>query len=152
MEDYNFPKGLGADEFYEGDDNFVTDETLSTFNANEIMMDLINFVQKEASWRKGQNVIIPMGGDWSMQNAQIGFKKLESFISYINEHNTANIVLKMSTPSDYVEAIKKENIKWPVRYDDLMPYMERPDYWTGFYTSRPDSKKYIHDFSSMTNG
>jgi|TARA_B110001450_G_C17392889_1_gene388436 hypothetical protein len=58
----------------------------------------------------------------------------------------------MSTPSDYIEAIKKENIKWPVRYDDFVPYMEKPDWWTGFYSSRPDSKKFIHDFSSMTNG
>jgi hypothetical protein len=93
-----------------------------------------------------------MGDDWSMQNAQIGFKKIESLISYINQHNTANIVLKMSTPSDYVEAVKKENIKWPVRYDDFFPYGEIPDFWSGLYTSRPDSKKYIHDYSSMTNG
>ena len=93
-----------------------------------------------------------MGCDWSMQNAQIGFKKVESLINYVNQYNTANIVLKMSTPSDYVEAVKKENIKWPVRYDDFMPYGEAQDFWTGFYSSRPDSKKYMRDFSSMMSG
>jgi hypothetical protein len=69
MDGYTFPKLVGADEFYEGDDNFVTDKTLSTFNANEIMMSMVNYAQEEANARKGHNVIVTMGGDWSYQNA-----------------------------------------------------------------------------------
>ena len=48
-----FPEGFQADEFYEADDNIVTDETLSTFNAHDLMVDFVNFLQKETSYRKG---------------------------------------------------------------------------------------------------
>ena len=58
----------------------------------------------------------------------------------------------MSTPSDYVQAVKNESIKWPVRYDDFMPFGESPDSFTGFYSSSPDTKKFIHDFSNSING
>lgn len=63
-------------------------------------------------------------------------------IEYINLHNTANIKLVYSTPSDYVKAVREENITWPVRYEDAMPYSEgNNDFWTGYFTSRPGAKK-----------
>jgi hypothetical protein len=34
----------------------------------------------------------------------------------------------------------------------MFPYGEGPnDYWTGYFSSRPGSKKQIHDFSAMMN-
>jgi hypothetical protein len=30
----------------------------------------------------------------------------------------------MSTPGRWVEAVKKEDIEWPVRYSDSMPYSD----------------------------
>ena len=48
----------------------------------------------------------------------------------------------MSTPGEFIEAIKKENIKWPVRYQDSMPYgAANNDFWSGFFSSRPGLKK-----------
>jgi alpha-mannosidase len=73
-------------------------------------------------------------------------------IKYINEHNTANIHLQFSTPSDYVAAVKAEKVAWPVRYEDAMPYGEYTnDFWTGYFSSRPAAKKEIRDFSALTN-
>jgi len=56
----------------------------------------------------------------------------------------------MSTPSTYIDALKKQEIAWPVKYDDGFPYShDNNDFWTGYYSSRPGAKKQIKDASSM---
>lgn len=57
----------------------------------------------------------------------------------------------MSTPKTYVNALKKENTKWPIWTEDLLSYFEKPGdgYWSGFYTSRPTFKKQIKDASAL---
>jgi lysosomal alpha-mannosidase len=58
----------------------------------------------------------------------------------------------MSTPSEYLAALKEEHLKFPVRTGDGIPYANREhDYWTGYYTSRPGSKKQVRDGSALLN-
>jgi hypothetical protein len=58
-----------------------------------------------------------------------------------------------STPQTYVNALKFENVEWPTRGDDLIPYASDPArYWTGFYSSRPGLKKSIRDASTQFGG
>ena len=55
----------------------------------------------------------------------------------------------MSTPGRYVDALKKEKVKWPVKYGDFMNYFEEDRwdksnpfaFWSGYFTSRSDYKK-----------
>jgi hypothetical protein len=49
-----------------------------------------------------------------------------------------------------VNALKAENIEWPVKYDDILPYESDPHwFWSGFYSSRPAFKKQVKDASSI---
>lgn len=49
---------------------------------------------------------------------------------------------RWSTPSDYINALKTENITWPVRYEDAISYADgQDDYWVGYFTSRAGAKK-----------
>jgi len=51
-----------------------------------------------------------------------------------------------STPSNYLDAILQSGIEWPTRYDDLFPYSsDIDDFWTGYYSSRPSTKKFVRD-------
>ena len=44
----------------------------------------------------------------------------------------------------YIDALGKENLKWPTRYDDLFPYADGADsFWTGYFTSRANAKEYV---------
>jgi hypothetical protein len=57
--------------------------------------------------------------------------------------------------------LKKEEVKWPIKYGDFLNYYEaesrrpRPDgrtqfsFWSGYYTSRPAFKKQIKDVSAL---
>lgn len=149
-DDYCFPRGFYTGENYDSDDPFISDKSLSTFNADEKMVDFVNFVNDLTRNKKGQNIMIPMGCDFTYQNARSEFRQVERVIEYINQNNKRNMVLRMSTPSIYIDALKKENIKWPVKYDDAFPYSsDDNDFWVGYFTSRPGSKKQIKDASAL---
>lgn len=54
-----------------------------------------------------------------------------------------------STPTKYIDAVKKQNIKWPTKYDDMFPYASGDtDWWTGYFTSRANAKGYVRRASS----
>ena len=70
----------------------------------------------------------------------------------MNKNNKANMTFRMSTPSEYINELKKENITWSVRYGDMLPYADNElDYWTGYFTSRPGAKKQVKDASALFN-
>ena len=50
--------------------------------------------------------MIPMGCDFAYQNAKEEFENLERTISYVNAHNHANMQFRISTPSEFIEALK----------------------------------------------
>ena len=53
-----------------------------------------------------------------------------------------NVTFFYSTPVIYLDAIKKQNLQYSVRYDDIFPYAdEANEYWSGYFTSRANSKK-----------
>ena len=42
---------------------------------------------------------------------------------------------------------------WPTKYDDMFPYANNDyTYWTGFYSSRANDKKYFRDASHVLHG
>jgi lysosomal alpha-mannosidase len=83
--DYCFPTGFFFGENYDADDAFVSDESLSTFNAAERSLELINFIQASAKMRRSKkNTMIPFGCDFAYQNANEEYRNLERIIKYVN--------------------------------------------------------------------
>lgn len=69
---------------------------------------------------------------------------MDNMITWMNKHHGDKFFLKYSTPSNYVDAINKQNVTWPTKYDDMFPYSDNPDaYWTGYFTSRANLKEYV---------
>ena len=94
-------------------------------------------------------MIIPWGCDFTYSNPRVNFGQMDSIIKFVNQINKKNITLMYSTPSEYLDAIEAQNLKWPVKYDDGFPYSDMPnEFWTGFFSSRAGSKKMIRDTSS----
>ena len=85
-------------------------------------------------------------------NALAEYKNIERMLEYVNSKNNYNITIKMSTPSEYIDALKKEHIKWPVKYEDSMPYGSNGlEIWNGYLSSRPSAKKATKDASAILN-
>jgi len=89
-----------------------------------------------------------MGDDFHWQNAHKYFLSLDNMINFWNENHMdeTNIEFIYSTPSIYIDALAGEDLTWPTKYDDIFPYADNSaGYWTGYFTSRANDKKYIRD-------
>lgn len=68
---------------------------------------------------------------------------MDKLIAGVNSRY-GDMILRYSTPSEYIDAISALNIKWPTKYDDMFPYADGMySYWTGYFTSRANDKEYI---------
>jgi hypothetical protein len=71
-------------------------------------------------------------------------------MNYWNQNmmEATNIEFIYSTPSIYVDALAEANIIWPTKYDDMFPYADNDaSFWTGYFSSRANDKKYMRDAS-----
>ena len=86
-------------------------------------------------------MFIPWGDDFTYGDAHLTFRSPDNLIKYFNSHIT-DMTLMYSTPSEYLDAIKAQDLTWPTRYDDMFPYADQnEDYWTGYFSSRALAKK-----------
>jgi len=73
---------------------------------------------------------------------------MDNMIKYMNSISNGAVIYKYSTPSQYIDAVKKQNVKFSVKTDDGFPYSDNNNaYWTGYFTSRPTDKIYTRDVS-----
>jgi hypothetical protein len=152
VEDYCSPKGFLVGDNYATGDYFEPDKNLTSFQANDLMNDLVKFIHRVHEGRLGSHVLLPWGCDFSYLSANAEYQNLDRVVDYVNSKNIYNVTLKISTPSDYIEALKSEKIHWPVKYEDSFPYSSgNYEYWTGYFSSRPAAKKLTKDASAFFN-
>ncbi|XP_030535906.1 alpha-mannosidase [Rhodamnia argentea] len=146
-----FPENYGPpDGFrFEVDDDFepVQDNTLLyDYNVEKRVNDFISAAMTQANVTRTNHIMWTMGEDFTYQYAESWFKQIGKFIHYVNKDGRVNALY--STPSIYVDAKNAENVSWPLKTDDYLPYADRKDaYWTGFFTSRPALKRYVRMLS-----
>jgi hypothetical protein len=121
----------------------ITDPTSEEFNADEKSDLFTAWIYEQLDIYQGDELFVMMGCDFTYANAHYNFKSVDRFIKYFNDHSP-NITVFYSTPGQYLDAIKKQNLSYPVKTADMFPYADNEyDYWTGYFTSRPNSKLQI---------
>lgn len=114
---------------------------ISDSNKAEKMSEFKDFIQEMASHYQGNHILIPMGDDFRYQKASINYSNIDNLIK---DFQAPGVKLIYSTPSQFMKAINEQDLKWPVNYDDMFPYADHPDaYWSGYFTSRANSKEFI---------
>tara|TARA_B110000285_G_C14874941_1_gene491028 strand:- start:75 stop:344 length:270 start_codon:yes stop_codon:yes gene_type:complete len=74
---------------------------------------------------------------------------MDKMIDFMNTKFGDKYYFKYSTPSEYVKALSKHDVKWPTKYDDGFPYSDKGNsYWTGYFTSRPVFKEFVRRASN----
>lgn len=147
---YGSPPGLDWD-VNGGDDPFVDDESLESFNADQKSDEMYRWVIHERDHYKTNQVLVMMGEDFHYLNAHMNFQSTDKLISYFNSRYP-NITLMYSTPYTYIKALQSLDVEWPTKYDDMFPYADHPDaYWTGYFSSRANDKEYIRRGSQNIN-
>lgn len=144
-------KTLQYDERADSDPPIQDNKEFQDFNARTKAHRMINYVQNSTLWYASkEHVLVLLGDDFAYMNGFEAFKEVDALIEICNKYQERNLTFKYSTPSTYLDAIKKENVTWPVNYKDFFPYnAERYEYWTGYFTSRPGLKKQVKTYSSL---
>ena len=94
------------------------------YNAQEKAVKMINYVQETIDYRQNtENMMVLMGDDFAFMNAYQNYNQLETLIRVGNEIQKVNMTFIMSTPGRFTDALKKEKVNWPVKEDDIFPYI-----------------------------
>ena len=101
--------------------------------------------------------MITAGMDFAWQFANVNYAFFDNVTEvYMSHLNGRNLNIFYSTVDNYFQSVKKEQERlkfdWPVYTGDFFPYngYHVAHYWTGYFTSRPNFKKLIRDFTGHT--
>lgn len=117
-----------------------------------------DYVRREAPNYNTNNIMITMGGDFHYQDALSYFLNLDKLVKgfqiYEQFYEGQRINLIYSTPGCYLKAINdvatRTNTAFAAKKDDFFPYASDPHaYWTGYFTSRPTSKRYERQSNNL---
>lgn len=89
-----------------------------------------------------------MGSDFQYMDAKMNFMNMDRLVNYIQSNKERfNVNIKYSTVSKYVSAVNALNISsYQTKTDDFFPYAsDASDFWTGYFTSRVNSKYLIKE-------
>lgn len=80
-------------------------------------------------------------------DAKMNFMNIDKLINHIMANRDKyNVNIKYSTINNYLKAVNELNLKYETKQDDLFPYAPGDhDYWTGYFTSRTNSKLLIKE-------
>ncbi|CDW76999.1 glycosyl hydrolases family 38 protein [Stylonychia lemnae] len=113
-------------------------------------------IEEYAKGYKTKNLIMNFGDDFVYTSAEEIFEFIEVFNSTIQQ-KTSRYELKYSTFTEYYNEVSKEirekKIALKTYIGDFLPlYMQfEGSTWNGYYTSRPNQKIYLREFSYMAS-
>ncbi|XP_059486749.1 lysosomal alpha-mannosidase-like [Neocloeon triangulifer] len=137
---YNAPRGFCFDVWCS---EFV-DENPKTGNFRKKVSEFIQRAREQADNYRTNNIMWTMGADFTYIVASRWYTNLDALMKHVNKIAAeTGIAVVYSTPSCYLQALQKANKTWPVKEDDFFPYASEPhSYWTGYFTSRPNLKRF----------
>ena len=153
---YGPPQGFNF-EYSISDTPIQDDPSKRGYNLPEKVQEFIARCEELAEITRGQDIMFTMGSDFHYSAAHSWFKNLDKIIDAVNEYSEKNSHLMSrrisafySTPYDYIRAKHEYPMAWPTKVDDFFPYSDGPQaFWTGYYTSRPTSKRLIREATSF---
>jgi len=143
---YNPPDGFCFDILC-SDEPIMDDPKLLGYNLDRKIDEFIQVSKEWAQPYRTNNILMTMGSDFHYLAARTWYKNLDKLIKHVNarQENGSLVNLFYSTPSCYLQETHKANLSWSVKSDDFFPYASDPHaFWTGYFTSRPTLKYFIH--------
>ncbi|VDP14162.1 unnamed protein product [Echinostoma caproni] len=137
------------------DEPMIDDPDMPEYNIPKRVREFLAHVNTVRRAFATNHIMVLMGCDFTYENAHVNFKNIDKLIRYVNQvqKNGSDVNLLYSTPQCYTKAVNRamaRNTTIERRRGDFFPYASGPNsYWTGYYTSRPALKKFIHDASNL---
>ena len=142
------------------------DARLRGFNVDERVDLFIERCYELADVTRGDDIMFTMGSDFHYSAAEAWFTNLDKIIAAVNarfagddadghHRHHRKVEVFYSTPYEYVQAKARQahasgRVSYPVKVDDFFPYADaRAAFWTGYFSSRPASKRYIRSATAF---
>ena len=142
------------------------DARLRGFNVDERVDLFIERCYELADVTRGDDIMFTMGSDFHYSAAEAWFTNLNKIIAAVNarfagddadghHRHHRKVEVFYSTPYEYVQAKARQahasgRVSYPVKVDDFFPYADaRAAFWTGYFSSRPASKRYIRSATAF---
>ncbi|KAL1517913.1 hypothetical protein ABEB36_001613 [Hypothenemus hampei] len=128
--------------------SLVDDPESPEYNMDKREWDFFNLMDYFSRSYTTSNVLIPMGRDFGYENAETWFMNMDKLINFVNgkEFNKRKYNVMYSTPACFIYGVHNETkgtINTTLKTDDFFPYASEVNkFWTGFYTSRPQLKRF----------
>ncbi|XP_017075947.2 lysosomal alpha-mannosidase [Drosophila eugracilis] len=129
-------------------DDPIIDSDSYDNNVKSRVDDFITYAAQVAEKFRTNHIMIPMGGDFQYEDAEVNFKNMDKLIKYINERQSSGSKYNIfySTPGCYLNSVHKSVQSYPNKTLDFFPYgSDTNSFWTGYYTSRPTQKRFERD-------
>ncbi|KAH7942927.1 hypothetical protein HPB52_002702 [Rhipicephalus sanguineus] len=132
---------------------FLTEE-----NKANIAHGFIEAVETTGRGYQTQQRIVMFGDDFAYTNATVWYSQMDLLIDSINSMNGSQYHAFYSTPECYLRSVheqwfrrKKGPSESALSYSgDFMPYSDRNfEWWTGYYSNRPQLKYHIRQASNF---
>ncbi|KAG5881082.1 hypothetical protein JTB14_034142 [Gonioctena quinquepunctata] len=137
---YNPPKGYCWD-IECGDQQIVDNPKSPNYNIQRKVDGFMEIIKSEAAHYPTNNIMIPMGGDFHYQVAEKNYDNIDKFLRGFKNRTEVNVIY--STPSCYLRAVNEAKPNLTLKTDDFFPYsVNSHSFWTGYFTSRPNSKRF----------
>uniref|UniRef100_A0A0X3NSR3 Alpha-mannosidase n=1 Tax=Schistocephalus solidus TaxID=70667 RepID=A0A0X3NSR3_SCHSO len=138
------------------DDPIIDDPAAKDYNVHTRVQQFINYVENVARSYGTNHIFVPMGCDFTYENANQNFVNMDRLIRHVNSLQVtagSNVNLLYSSPTCYTKAVNLEFNRqgtMPSRGGDFFPYASSGSaYWTGYFTSRPALKYFIRQSSAL---
>lgn len=146
---YESPPGFGFD-VGQRDDPIMYDPSLEDDNIEQKATEFIKYFRDMSSHYKQNILMHTMGSDFQYMDAKMNFMNMDRLIHYLSlPENVQKFQAKVhySTVSRYLKEINALKLTdYQTKTDDFFPYAsDTSDYWTGYFTSRVNSKFLIRE-------
>ncbi|KAJ8951630.1 hypothetical protein NQ318_012300 [Aromia moschata] len=146
---YNCPAGFCFD-IKCNDPPIITNPNSPEYNWENRINEFVNFIKEQSQFYPTSHILITLGDDFQWKAAHNGYINVDRLIEGFKKFNPKiedkEINVIYSTPSCYTKAVRdyveEKNIALDVKTDDFFPFSYTTvSVFTGYYTSRPTSKR-----------
>ncbi|KAJ8951627.1 hypothetical protein NQ318_012297 [Aromia moschata] len=146
---YGSPSGYCFDIIC-SDEQINVDPSSPGYNWPSRVSNFAQAINDIVSYYPTRHLLVPMGGDFEYKAAYNYFINIDRLIEGFKVFNQTiddkEVNIMYSTPSCYTKAVydymESQSGTLEVKTDDFFPYAEYEyQFWTGYFTSRPSSKR-----------
>lgn len=155
---YTVPCGVPMTFYWNVEDALMfRTEFMTSLTTNETFaLDYIQCMTDMSQAYATDNVLVAWGYDFAYYDANNTFGLIDDIMAFLRARDDVPFDLYFSTVQNFTHSVREEmqrkQMELQVFHEDFFPMEEiyKDSFWTGYFSSRANSKKKIREYSSYS--